>query len=141
MDKVSMKATDACDLERKIMDINVAKSESEWWACHEIAQLRKDLAGMVQANAEQFELRTQDHEEILSLRVALAERKAEIKELKAQLPNRNRHSVMVISELRAALVEAVDALEVVCKYDREERNQPYEDGELAFTRCKEVLRK
>jgi hypothetical protein len=37
-------------------------------------KLRKDLAGMVQANAEQFELRTQDHEEILSLRVALAER-------------------------------------------------------------------
>jgi predicted RNase H-like nuclease (RuvC/YqgF family) len=88
----------------------------------------------------------------------------EIGELKAQLPNRNRHSVMIISELRAeieelnrkyeealtmnepvikelraALVVAVSALEVVCKYDREERNQPYEDGELALTRCKEVL--
>jgi chromosome segregation ATPase len=44
----------------------------------EITQLRKDLAGMVQVNTEQFELRTQDHEEILSLRVALAEREAEI---------------------------------------------------------------
>jgi hypothetical protein len=43
-------------------------------------------------------------------------------------------------ELRAALVEAVDALEVVCKYDREERDQPYEAGELALTRCKEVLK-
>ncbi len=45
-----------------------------------------------------------------------------------------------IKELRAALVEAVEALEVVCKYDREERDQPYEAGELALTRCKEVLK-
>jgi hypothetical protein len=53
-------------------------------------QLRKDLAGMVQVNAEQFWLRTQDHEKILSIQVALAEREAEnlkLREVLGMFPN------------------------------------------------------
>jgi chromosome segregation ATPase len=60
----------------------------------------------------------------------------EIKELKAQLPNRNRHSVMVISELRAALVEAVERIERL--YGPFMRIDAKHDPVL--TRCKEVLR-
>lgn len=59
MDKVPMKATDECELERMIMDSNIAKSESAWWASYEITKLRKDLA--------------EREAEILKLRVALDE--------------------------------------------------------------------
>jgi hypothetical protein len=34
------KATDPCDLERMVMDPNIAKGESGWWAYEEINRLR-----------------------------------------------------------------------------------------------------
>jgi hypothetical protein len=46
MDKVPMKSSDQYDLEQKIMDSNIAKSESEWWACNEIAKLRQQVAAL-----------------------------------------------------------------------------------------------
>jgi hypothetical protein len=125
-------------------------------------KLRKDLAGMVQANAEQFELRTQDHEEILSLRVALAEREAEaasawdkceerrIENEALKIAHRShedsnlkmlaklKQQAFAEKELRAALVECREALCLPC--DRWNKTQ-YEIVQKALTRCKEVLRK
>ncbi len=37
-------ATPAATLEQRITDSNVAKSEAEWWAYHEITRLREELA-------------------------------------------------------------------------------------------------
>ncbi len=42
--KTPAKATDPCELERRIMDISIAKNEAEWWASHEITELREQLA-------------------------------------------------------------------------------------------------
>ena len=41
--KTPMKATDPCELERRIMDGSIAKNEAEWWAQHEIERLRGEL--------------------------------------------------------------------------------------------------
>lgn len=37
------KATDPCDLERQILDPNIAKNEAEWWARKRILDLEERL--------------------------------------------------------------------------------------------------
>lgn len=45
-------ATPKADLERHIMDINIPKSETEWWAFHEIEMLRSELATAVDGHEQ-----------------------------------------------------------------------------------------
>jgi hypothetical protein len=44
IDNMEKKATDPCELERKILDSNVAKNEAEWWARERIIDLEQQLA-------------------------------------------------------------------------------------------------
>lgn len=37
------RATDPCDLERKILDPNIAKNEAEWWARERILELEAKI--------------------------------------------------------------------------------------------------
>lgn len=37
------KATDPCDLEKRILDPNIAKNEAEWWARERILELEARL--------------------------------------------------------------------------------------------------
>ena len=39
-----IRATDPCELERKILDPNIAKNEAEWWARTRILELEQQLA-------------------------------------------------------------------------------------------------
>jgi hypothetical protein len=43
-DEKCYKSTPAKDLEDRIMNSNIPKSEAEWWACNEIERLRERLA-------------------------------------------------------------------------------------------------
>lgn len=42
--QVVQKATDPCELERRILDPNIAKGEAEWWASRRIADLEATIA-------------------------------------------------------------------------------------------------
>lgn len=50
--KTPMKATDPCELERRIMDGSIAKNEAEWWAQHEIEQLRQRVQELEERRCE-----------------------------------------------------------------------------------------
>lgn len=50
MDKTPLKATDPCDLERLIMDSNIAKSPPAWWAKRGIESLRTQIAELKAEN-------------------------------------------------------------------------------------------
>jgi DNA gyrase/topoisomerase IV subunit A len=42
MNEKASKATDPCDLERQILDPNIAKNEAEWWAGRRIQELEEE---------------------------------------------------------------------------------------------------
>ena len=46
MNDKPMQATEPEVLENYIMNPNIAKGESEWWACHEIERLRSKCKNM-----------------------------------------------------------------------------------------------
>lgn len=48
MNKTPMKASDPNDLERRILDPNIAKSEAEWWAKSRIEELEHEVAELKQ---------------------------------------------------------------------------------------------
>lgn len=50
MKETPLKATDPCDLERLIMDSNIAKQPSAWWAKREIEALRTQVAELEAGN-------------------------------------------------------------------------------------------
>jgi hypothetical protein len=44
-------ATPRAELERRVMDVNIAKSETEWWAEREISELRSGRQQLEEDNA------------------------------------------------------------------------------------------
>lgn len=54
--QVVQKATDPCELERRILDPNIAKGEAEWWASRRIADLEATIAELTAQRDEAMKL-------------------------------------------------------------------------------------
>ena len=62
MNKTPMKASDPNDLERRILDPNIAKSEAEWWAKSRIEELEREVERLnrIKSRTRQAELQAEN---------------------------------------------------------------------------------
>lgn len=127
--KTPMKATDPCELERRIMDGSIAKNEAEWWAQHEIEQLRQRVQELEERRCEicGYAEHHREHTGCLRTQLAAAQEECEFQ--------RNAHK-----QAEELMLEQGNQLAAVQEEMNDWRNQAHQ-SQSAFDRLQDQLAK